>query len=81
MTIEQVREGHGTKPFRPFTLELAVGNKVRVKHPEFMMFSPSGRTVVVAVSEDAFRIIDLLLVTSIHVGNGRAASSRGRRRG
>ena len=35
-----------------------------------MMLSPGGRTVVLAVSDEAFEIIDLLLVTSLTTGNG-----------
>jgi len=80
MTVEQLREVLAARPFRPFTLELADGNKVRVKSSEFVMPSKSGRTIAVAISEDAFRIIDLLLVVSIHVGNGHSPRSRYRRR-
>ncbi len=70
MTIEQLRAVHRAQPFRPFTLELADGQKVQVPHPEFLAFSRSGRTVFVANEDDAVKIIDLLLVTAIQVGNG-----------
>jgi hypothetical protein len=76
MTIEQLRDVHRAQPFRPFTLELADGQKVPVPHPEFLAFSRSGRTVFVANENDAFKIIDLLLVTAIQVGNGAARTRR-----
>ena len=71
MTLEQLREVHQARPFRPFMLELADGNKVPVPHPEFMAFLRSGRTVFVATKGDGFKIIDLLLVTSIDVADGQ----------
>jgi hypothetical protein len=78
VTIEQLREAHQARPFRPFVLRLADGQKVRVPHPEFMAFSRTGRTVSVAAENDAFKIMDLLLVTSIDVGDG--VRGRGGRR-
>jgi hypothetical protein len=44
-------------------LHLADGREVIVKSPEFISFSPSGRTVAVHEPDDSLRIIDLLLVT------------------
>ena len=72
MTIDQLREVHKARPFQPFTLHLADGRPIRVPHPEFLAyFSPRARTVSVAISEHAFEIIDLLLVVSIELGNGK----------
>ncbi len=78
MTIEQIRKAARAEPFRPFTLGLADGRLIRVPHPECIMLPPqASRTFVVAESGEDYRIIDLLLVTSIdYVKNGRA---RGRR--
>ncbi len=70
MTTEQLSEVYRARPFKPFVLELADGNRVEVPHPEFLMPSRTGRTVAVALENDAIKIIDLLLVTAIHVGNG-----------
>ena len=77
MTVEQMREMTSARPFRPFRLHLADGRSLDVEHPEFLMSSRSGRTVVVSKSNDTFEIIDLLLVTSLESLNGHA---RGRRR-
>lgn len=70
MTIAQLNKVYRARPFKPFALELADGNRVEVLHPEFLMPSRTGRTVAVALENDAIKIIDLLLVTAIHISNG-----------
>lgn len=70
MTVQQLRTVQGASPFRPYTLQLADGSEVHVRHPELVAIAPSGRTLAVAASEDAFKIIDLLLVTAIDVDGG-----------
>ena len=70
MTTEQVRRAQHTAPFKPFTIHLADGRTFSVQRPELMLISPGGRTVVLAVSDEAFEIIDLFLVTSLTTGNG-----------
>ncbi len=72
MTIEQLREVRQATPFRPFTLQIADGNEVHVPHPEFLWFPPQGsRTIFVATSDERVKSIDLLLVASIELGDGR----------
>lgn len=71
MTIEQLRKVHLARPFKPFRLHLADGRSIHVKHPEFLMQTPSGRTIYVATPKDDVEIIDLLLVTSIHIANNK----------
>ena len=73
MTIEQVRQLYNAAPFRPFVIHLADGRRIPVKHREFMAAAPSGRTIVVYAPDDSFNIIDLLLVTSLEVKNGKAS--------
>jgi len=76
MNIQQIREPHRAQPFKPFTLRMADGNEYTVKHPEFLMITKSGRSTVLATSDDAVEIIDALLVASIQVGNGRYENTR-----
>lgn len=76
MTIEQLRKAHQARPFEPFQLHLADGRKFNVKHPEFLAQFPGGRTVIVTLPDQSFEVIDLLLVTSIHVGNGKPRKRR-----
>lgn len=76
MTMEQMRKVHTARPFVPFTLRLADGSRIRVPSPEFIWLHPTGRTVVVATETEAAEIIDLLLVASIELGNGRTRKSK-----
>jgi hypothetical protein len=74
MTIEQLKAVYDAQPFQPFVIHLADGRAMNVDHREFLMAPPTGRTVVVwQPPDDAFHIIDLLLVTDLEVkrtGNG-----------
>jgi hypothetical protein len=67
MTTERVRAHYMARPFQPFAIHLADGGQINVPHPEFMLISPSGRTVVVTQPDDTFNIIDLLLVTDLEI--------------
>jgi len=78
MTIEQLRQMSAARPFRPFRLHLADGRSLDVDHPEFLMQSRSGRTVVVSKPDDTFEIVDLLLVTSLEAKNGESRSRKRR---
>lgn len=68
MTSEQIRRVLNAQPFQPFTVHLADGRKLPVTHQEFLALAPSGRTMIVYELNDSFHIIDLLLVTDLHVG-------------
>lgn len=75
MTISEFRNMLSAQPFRPFAVHLADGRSIPVKHREFALPSPSGRTVIVYQPDDSFDIIDMLLVTSLTV-NGRRRLGR-----
>lgn len=76
MTIEQLRRVYQARPFRAFSIHLADGESVPVSSPEFMAFSPSGRTVLVYHGNDAFDVIDLLLVTQLEVKESEGTRRR-----
>jgi hypothetical protein len=79
MTVQQLRNMHQARPFKPFEIHLADGRSIPVNHPEMLALTPGGRTIGVAVEEDAIEIIDLLLVTSLKPhSNGTGRSKRGR---
>ncbi|HEV8604676.1 MAG TPA: hypothetical protein VGQ99_04885 [Tepidisphaeraceae bacterium] len=80
MTSEKLRDMIKAKQFRPFQMNLADGDSVRVVHPEFAILSPSGRTVVAFTPDDHMKIVNLLLVTSIEHVNGRGRSRTKKRR-
>jgi hypothetical protein len=80
MTIDQVRRLHRAQPFQPFRIHLADSRYLDVVHPELLAISQSGRTVIVVTGdENLYEVVDLLLVTSLEVLNGRGRSSRRRR--
>jgi hypothetical protein len=67
VTREQLRSLVIARPFRPFVMHLADGREVPVQHPDFLLISPSGRTVNVYQPDDTQNIVDLLLVTDIEL--------------
>ncbi len=67
MTADEIREVHRARPFRPFTLCVVDGREYEVRHPELMIVTPRGRTVVVASPDEKVDIIDTLMITSIHM--------------
>jgi hypothetical protein len=75
MTLEKFREAWKAAPFRPFNIHTADGRSFPVVHPEFVMRSPSGRTIAVEYGNDRSAFVDLLLVTSIEFTPPSAASA------
>jgi hypothetical protein len=72
MTVEQLKQVWKADPFRAFTIHLADGRSIGVNHRDFLMSSPSGRTIIVYQPDDSFNVIDLLLVTDLEVSNGNS---------
>jgi hypothetical protein len=79
MTIEQIKKLYDAQPFQPFVIHLASGREVPVAHRDFIMAAPSGRTLVVALPDDTFDIIDLLLVSDV-VAKAKSNGSNGKKR-
>ena len=52
-------------------MHIADGRNVLVKHPDFLAYTPTGRTVIVTRLDETFEVIDLLLVASLEVVNGK----------
>jgi hypothetical protein len=77
MAIREFRNLLRAEPFRTFTIHLADGRSIPVKHREFALPSPSGRTVIVHQPDDSFDVIDMPRVTSLTV-NGRQRPGRKR---
>jgi hypothetical protein len=76
MTTEQIRTLHEARPFRPFTIHLADGSSVEVRHPELMLRTQGGRTVFVNTGGEDVAIVDLLLVTKLTLSNGTTRRRR-----
>ena len=79
MTIEQIRKAYQAKPFRQFSIHLADGREIPVLSPEFILAIPTSRTFVVYQENDAFNIIDLLLVTDLEFKSSTNGAGKRRR--
>jgi len=71
MTIESLAQALHSQPFRPFRVHMASGRHLDVNHPDFIARSPSGRTAIIYKEDETFEVIDLLLVASLEVLNGK----------
>jgi hypothetical protein len=69
MTTDEVRTAIKAQPFREFVLRTTSGQEFLVEHPEFVALSKGGRAIAVfSTTENAFEIVDLLLLESIRFG-------------
>jgi hypothetical protein len=75
MTTDQIRKAWRAQPFKPFTLRTGGGREYEVRHPEMMLIIPPGRTLVIACDDGTAELVDLLLVESLHLNNGRKRRS------
>jgi hypothetical protein len=73
LTTESLKKLKNAQPFRPFSLHLADGQEVKVKHPDFLAYA-GGRTALVGFEDGDFEIVDLLLVTSLKVSENSEAA-------
>jgi hypothetical protein len=67
MTAEQLRTVREANLFRPFSMHLGDGRALTVPHRDFVSQSPSGRTIIVYHSDEAFSIVDFYLVTELEI--------------
>jgi hypothetical protein len=76
MTVEQIKELHFARPFRPFIMHLADGRSFEVNHPEFLSYSRSGRILHFVTPQDHQEHIELLMVVSVEEESGRTRARR-----
>lgn len=77
MTVERLRDVLATTPFRPFTILMADGRNLAVRHRECVAYQPANpRTVVVIDGDDQVHIVEMLLISELEVeplvGSGKA---------
>jgi hypothetical protein len=66
MQSQDLKANLKAQPFRPFTIRMADGRTFDVKHPDFLLLSPNGRTAFVfQQSSPDYSIIDVMLMTEI----------------
>lgn len=75
MTTDRFRAVLHQVPFVPFAIRMADSRAIEVPHPDFVAFAPSGRTVIVVHPNEAYSVLDLLLMSKLEVrsANGHAA--------
>lgn len=78
MTGKELRKVLKAEPFQPFKIHLADGREFRVDHPEFLLHMPGARTFIVGCEDGTYEILDLLLVTSMTIGDGSKRRRRSR---
>lgn len=76
MRIDDLKRVHQTRPFKPFLIRVADGLEYAVEHPEFLSVSVTGRTIVVSTPDDLHELIDTMMITSIHFGDGAKRKRR-----
>jgi len=65
--INEVRELLHAQPFRPFLIHVADGGRIPVKHEDFVALAPTGRELIVYLSDGDYQIVDVMLVTRLEV--------------
>lgn len=76
MKISEIIDAQKAQPFKPFMIRTADGREFFVPHPEFLFIVPAGRTVVISDTEGRLNIIDVPLIASRHIGNGKKPQTR-----
>jgi hypothetical protein len=82
MGIAGIREALHKVPFEPFSLKLADGRALSVRHPDFVALNP--RRIVVIHDDGSWNVVEPLLIVSIDYeaarkkgGNGAGRRKRG----
>jgi hypothetical protein len=66
MRADEIRKAQKAEPFRPYWVRLADGREYHVPHPEFLIMTQDGRTIVVIDKDDSIDILDGMLITALH---------------
>ena len=75
MDLNSIRDALKRQPFRVFSLCLADGRRVAVKHPEFVALTK--RIVVVAAEDSSIAILEPLLIVSLEYNQNAAKGGNG----
>jgi hypothetical protein len=75
MQIQAIRSLLSRRPFLPFSIHLADGRVIPVRHPDMLVISPSGATAETFLNFENPEVIPLDRVTSVE--SARAGSPRG----
>ncbi len=73
MDLEGVREALLKRPFEPFSIRLADGRSLAVRHPE--MVAVGTRRIIVVEPDDSWSVIEPLLIVSLDYNGERSAQT------
>jgi hypothetical protein len=75
MNTSEIRDALNKQPFEPFSLRLADGRRLDVRHREFVAVSRR-RVVVISADDESTSILEPLLIASIeYAGDGQGTST------
>jgi hypothetical protein len=75
MTAQELRAALQATPFRPFVVRMADGRSFEVRHRDFLLVGPNGRTAFAFSPSGAeFSILDMLLMTELEFSRQGAQS-------
>ena len=80
MTAQEFRSVFEALPFRPFSVFLADGREVMIRHQDYALLSPTGRTLIVYQDDDSFQVLDLMIATGVEVNGKRGKKVQKKRR-
>ncbi|MEO8353389.1 MAG: hypothetical protein ABI680_16795 [Chthoniobacteraceae bacterium] len=72
MTVDELKDIFHRRPFIPFRIHHPGGPPVEVVHPDFMMFSPTGRIAAVYLPDERQVRFDVALITALEELETRA---------
>ena len=67
MRADPIRLFLNVRPFRPFTIDVADGAIFEVRHPEMAQLAENGRTMRVESHRGDEHVLDVLLISRLHV--------------
>ena len=79
MDLQGIREALHRQPFEPFTIRLADGRKLPVRHPDFVAVGP--RRAIVIGPDNSWSVIEPLLIVSLDYDSKRRPRTNRRKRG
>ena len=74
--VEQVRNAHWPRPFKPIVIGTASGERYAIRHSETVWQSPGGHTVTVGLKGEEIVMIDIDHLTEF-VFTARESPARG----
>lgn len=80
MRAEEIRKAQKAEPFKPYALRMADGREYKVPHPEFLVMTPDGRTVIVVSPDNSVTILDGMLITAMHFDKPGRNGKSGKRK-